>query len=178
MRFAPVLLIAACHHGATAPPAASCAGVADHVYAMLPQDDHGRSVREAVATRCAKDAWPVAARDCMMVTKTLHDGHHCKDRLTAEQRGALDSDLEAIEKKRAAQLPPECVRYGVVMARLAGCDKLPQMTRDALQQGFEATSRRWVRYADQPREGKRATIEECKQGIELAEQYGKAVCNW
>jgi len=145
---------------------------------MLPQDDQGKSVRDVVAARCAKDSWPSGARDCMMGTKTLHDGHHCKDRLTPEQHAALDADLEAVAKKRASQLPPECVRYGVVMAKLTSCDKLPQMTRDALQQGFDAMARRWVRYADQPREGKRATIDECKQGIEIAEQYGKAICGW
>ena len=172
------VLTAACHHGASAPSSAGCTAVSDHVYAMLPQDDHGKHVRDAVAARCAKDEWPAAARTCMMDTKTLHDGHHCKDRLTAEQHVALDADLEAIEKKRAAELPAECERYRLLMGKIATCDKLPRASRDALKQAYEAMSHGWTRFADQPAEGRRMMIEGCKQAVDAVEQIGKPLCGW
>ena len=178
VRSALLLLAAACHHGASGPPPPSCTGVAEHVYGMLPQDDHGKSLRDVLAARCTKDAWDVGPRNCIMDTKTLHDGHHCKDRLTPDQRVAFESDLEAIEKKRAAELPAECERYRLAMAKIATCDKLPQAARDALKQAFDAMARGWLRYGDQPPEGKRATIAGCKQAFENLEQYGKSICGW
>lgn len=143
---------------------------------MLPQDDHGKQVRDAFAARCTTDAWPAPARSCMMDTKTLHDGHHCKDRLSPEQHGALDADLEAIEKQRATELPPECERYRLLMVKLATCDKLPRASRDALQQGYEAMARGWTR--EQPADARRMMIEGCKQAVEAVQQLAKPVCGW
>ena len=171
------VLLAACHHGASGPPSPACPAVADHIYGMLAQDDHGKHVRDAIATRCAKDGWPAPARTCMLDTRTLHDGHHCKDRLTPEQHSALDADLQAIEKKRATELPPECERYRLLMVKVATCDKLPQASRDGLQQGYQAMARGWARFAEEPADGRRRMIEGCKQGVEAMEQVGK-LCGW
>ena len=171
-----VVLTIACHHGASGPSAPTCAAVSEHVYAMLPQDDHGKHVRDALVARCGKDGWPGAARSCMMDTKTLHDGHHCKDRLTSEQHAALDADLDAIEKKRATELPVECERYRLLMVKIAACGKLPQASRDALQQGYEAMARNWTR--ELAPDMRRMMIESCKQAVEAVEQIGKPICGW
>ena len=177
MRFALVLLVA-CHHGPTPPASPACTEVADHVYGMLPQDDHGKSVRDAFAARCAKDAWAPDARTCILVLNTVHDGHHCKDRLTPPQRSALDAELEAIEKRRAAELPPDCERYRLVMQKVGTCDKIPQASRDALQQSFEMTSRAWKNLAAQTPDARKAANDGCKQAFEAIQQFGKTMCAW
>ncbi len=176
MRLVLLVLIAACHHGSSGPPATSCATLSDHVYAMLPQDDHGKSVRDVFGARCVKDGWSTDTRACIMDTKTLHDGHHCKDRLTPEQRSAFELDLEIVEKKRAAQIPPECERYRLAMVKIAACDKLPRSSRDALQQGFEAMSHGWASYENQSPDARRTMIAGCRQALEAIEQIGKSIC--
>ncbi len=156
----------------------SCTTVSAHVFTMLPQDDHGKSVRDVFAARCTKDSWSSETRSCIMDTKTLHDGHHCKDRLSPEQRSAFEIDLEAIEKKRAAELPVECERYRLAMAKIATCDKLPRASRDALQQGFEAMSHGWASVANQSTDARRAMVAGCRQALDAIEQIGKPICGW
>ena len=145
---------------------------------MLPQDDHGRSVRDVFTARCTKDTWSVETRNCIMDTKTLHDGHHCKDRLSPEQRSAFELDLEVIEKKRAAVIPPECEHYRLAIAKLETCDRLPRASRDALKQGYDTMSQGWTNAANQSPDARRAMVAGCKQALEALEPIGKSVCGW
>lgn len=145
---------------------------------MLPQDEHGKSIRDVFAAQCAKDNWASATRNCMLDTKTLHDGHHCKDRLTAEQRSALDGELEALEKKRAAELPKECERYRLLVVKLGTCDKLPEQSRDVFKQQFELMAHTWKNLADMPADARRVAIEGCKQSADTIDQIAHSLCGW
>lgn len=172
-----LLLLAACHHGSSAPTPPACTQVADHVAGMLPKDDaaHVRSIRDAFTARCAKDGWKSDARDCMLATTSLHDGRHCKDKLSAPQRAALDGDLEAIDKKRAMKLPAECEAYRAVVERLAACPQMPQASRDALKQSMEQAVKMWEAT---PPGDRRSMIEGCKAAVDAVTQSGTAICGW
>ena len=177
MRFTPVLLLVACHHGgaATSPPA--CTLVADHVAGLLPKDDPdaAAAIRDLFAARCARDAWPQAARDCMLDTRSLHDGKHCKDKLSVEQRAQLDSDLGIVEHARWTKLPGECVAYRKAVERLSDCAGMPQASKDALRQGMEATVRAWEQTAPADRH---ALVDSCKAAVDAVVQTGSAMCGW
>ena len=113
-RGALVIAVAGCG-GQPAPPPEpppTCAAVADHVRALMPAGDPDASaVRTALETRCASDGWAADALRCMYDEPSLTARHHCKDKLTAPQREALDADIA-----RAAQTVSTvgAYRYAVV----------------------------------------------------------------
>jgi len=177
VRYTLLLLLAACHHGSSAPTPPACTRVADHVAGLLPKDDaaHAGNVRDAFAAHCAKDAWGADARDCMLATLSLHDGHHCKDKLSSSQRAALDGDLAELDKKRAMKLPAACLAYRTAVERLTSCPQMPQASRDALRQSMEAAVKMWE--ATPPNE-RRGMVDGCKAAVEAINQSSAAICGW
>jgi hypothetical protein len=72
-------------------------------------------------------------------------------------------------------LPKECEEYKAAIEKLASCDKLPQASRDALKQSYDAASAAW---ANVPAEGKAQLATGCKAGADAVTQSAKAVCGW
>lgn len=148
-----VTAAAGCH----ASPAAgadrpTCANVAGHVEALLPEgEDHGahrHEVREVLAAHCTADRWATDVLACMLDERDLHAGHHCQDQLTAEQRTAFNRDLAAIDAPRPKLdahdlLPAECEAYNDAIKAAMTCDKIPIEAREALTAAFEQFSAAW-----------------------------------
>ena len=78
----------------------------------------------------------------------------------------------------AGDLPAECNDYKAAMEKLAACDKMPQASKDALKQGYDAMSQGWANAAALPPEAKKAMADGCKQGADALMQSGKALCGW
>jgi hypothetical protein len=165
VRWLVVVAIVACRHGEPPPtqPASRCDDVADHIRTMLPDGDRAAKTRDVFAKRCGSDAWPAEAQSCLLGLQTLHDGHHCKGKLSAEQRGALDHDLDALEASGPPPgLPASCEDYRRAIDRLARCDKLPQATRDQIKQAFDTASAVWKDIEAMPPDAKQALADGCK----------------
>lgn len=176
-----LLVLVACHHGGKgSATSASCTDVAAHVGKLLdPKDtksDAAAKVHDIFTTRCTQDKWSTAALSCMAGTVSLHDGHHCKDRLNVDQRRALDAELDTADREaRASRLPPACVTYKQRMEKVARCDKLPQAVRDALKQGFDAMMSTIASSSEE----ERAKLEDsCRMGADAINQVAKATCGW
>lgn len=78
----------------------------------------------------------------------------------------------------SADLPAECAEYKGMMEKLASCEKMPQQSRDALKQGFDAMSASWANTAAMPPEAKKAMADGCKQGAEALKTAAAAQCGW
>ncbi|MBA3394108.1 MAG: hypothetical protein H0T89_15785 [Deltaproteobacteria bacterium] len=78
----------------------------------------------------------------------------------------------------SADLPAECAEYKGMMEKLASCEKMPQQSRDALKQGFDAMSASWANAAAMPPEAKQAMADGCKQGAEALKTAAAAQCGW
>lgn len=147
MRVLIAAMLAACHHGqAPPPPPPTCAEAAEHVRALLGREDAGaREIQRVFQVRCQDDRWPGDVRSCVVSTQSFKDPKHCKARLTIAQRSHLDADLqEAAAAVRARQLPPPCVQYREIVAKVASCNRIPQDMRDAMKQGLEALEKNWT----------------------------------
>ena len=154
------------------PPPPTCEAVGKHVRELVqPNDDHARRIGEIFALRCAMDSWSPETRFCVVGTTALDERRGCKAKLSQVQREALDGDLDEAERVRAAkQLPPPCEQYKQVILRLATCDKIPQQSRDALEQGFDAMESAFGNIQDMPAEAREAMENACKQGVEALQQ--------
>jgi len=75
-------------------------------------------------------------------------------------------------------IPAECNDYKAAMEKLAACDKMPQASKDALKQGYDAMSQGWANAGSLPPEAKKAMADGCKQGADALMQSGKALCGW
>ena len=78
----------------------------------------------------------------------------------------------------AGDLPAECNEYKSMIEKLATCDKLPQQSRDALKQGYEATAQGWTNIGSMPAEAKTQMADGCKKGTEALKQAAAATCGW
>jgi len=144
-----------------------------------PKDDHAKRIREVFATRCEVDKWDGNARACVVSTKSLKDKKGCKAKLSPEQREALDRDLDEADRvARASKLPAACDRYKALIDKLMSCDKLPQQSRDALKQGFDAMSASWKNMEDMPPEARKSMEDACTAGSDALQQAVAAVCGW
>src|SRR5689334_14577993 len=70
----------------------------------------------------------------------------------------------------AGDLPAECNDYKAMIEKLASCDKMPQQSRDALKQGYDAMSQGWANVGSMPAEAKKAMADGCKQGTDALKQ--------
>lgn len=151
--------------------------MADHVHDLVePHDDHARKVRDIFAVRCEQDGWPGEVRACVVATRSLDEPRGCKAKLTAPQRAALERELD--EADRAARIAKltGCERYKYRIEQIMACDRLPQASRDALKQGFDAMSQSWEQMKDMPQEAREAMESACTQGAEALEQATKDLC--
>jgi hypothetical protein len=73
---------------------------------------------------------------------------------------------------------PACVEYGDLIAKLATCDKLPQASRDALKQGYDALKSGWSGARSMPRAARDAMEQGCRQAVDALKQAGSAACGW
>jgi hypothetical protein len=78
----------------------------------------------------------------------------------------------------AGDLPAECNDYKAMIEKLASCDKMPQQSRDALKQGYDAMSQGWANVGAMPAEAKKAMADGCKQGTEALKTAAGAMCGW
>lgn len=75
-------------------------------------------------------------------------------------------------------LPAECNEYKDMIEKLAACEKLPQQSRDALKQGYDAMAQGWANIGSMPAEAKTAMADGCKKGTEALKQAAAATCGW
>jgi hypothetical protein len=87
-------------------------------------------------------------------------------------------DDKAAPAAGGGDIPAECNDYKAAMEKLASCDKMPQATKDAMKQGYDAMSAGWANAAGLPAEAKKAMADGCKQGADALMQSGKALCGW
>ena len=106
---------------------------------------------------------------------------------TEEKAGDMKGgDMKAGETKpddKAApaaggDLPTECNEYKGMIEKLASCEKMPQQSRDALKQGYDAMSQGWANIGSMPAEAKKAMADGCKQGTDALKQAAGAMCGW
>jgi hypothetical protein len=75
-------------------------------------------------------------------------------------------------------VPAECNEYKAMIEKLAGCEKMPQQSRDALKQGYDAMSQGWANVGAMPAEAQKAMADGCKQGTDALKQAAGAMCGW
>lgn len=74
---------------------------------------------------------------------------------------------------------PECLAYGLLIEKMSTeCDKLPQSTRDALRQGYDAMKSSWSSSAGMSADIKTTMGEACKQATDALTQAGTSMCGW
>jgi hypothetical protein len=84
---------------------------------------------------------------------------------------------ERAERDEVQPLPlPECNEYRSLVYKLASCEKLPQESRDALRQGFEAMERSWQDASALPAEARRALADACHQAADALKRAVSATC--
>ncbi|HEX3760656.1 MAG TPA: hypothetical protein VHW23_18200 [Kofleriaceae bacterium] len=176
---ASLVLVAACHHGDAPPPAPSCTDAADHVRSLLsPGAPRASRIRDAFVERCEADGWDDEARSCVVATTSLRKPRHCKDKLTRDQRAALDHDLGAVAALPArpalGALPPACRDYGSMIDRLVDCAALPGSARAALELAYSNLTRAWRRGSYDPE----ALELQCRAMIDGLLKAVSARCSW
>ncbi len=103
------------------------------------------------------------------------------------------TDLEADDLVDPLQLaptdttwPPACVEYELLIGKLGSCDKLPQASRDALKQGFDAMKSGWSdrwgtgpnTMSAMPAASRTALESGCREAVDALQQAGASICGW
>jgi hypothetical protein len=88
------------------------------------------------------------------------------------------ADTAAAGGEGGGDLPAECNEYKSMIEKLASCEKMPQQSRDALKQGYDAMSQSWANVGAMPEEAKKAMADGCKQGADALKQAAAAMCGW
>jgi hypothetical protein len=147
-----LLTAAACHHGGAPADAPSCAAAADHVRGLLgPSSPRTSRIRDAFAARCEVDGWDVDVRACVVATASLRKPRHCKARLSAEHRVALDRALAAADAPvPLGKLPAVCRDYSALIEKLGGCTGIDDSTRGALEAAYRNLAQAWMRGSYDP----------------------------
>jgi hypothetical protein len=74
---------------------------------------------------------------------------------------------------------PECLEYGLLIEKMSTeCDKLPQSTRDALRQGYDAMKGSWSTTTGMSADIRKTMGEACKQATDALTQAGTSMCGW
>ena len=173
---AGLVVLAACHHGAPRSEAPSCTATADHVRGLLgPRATRAGEIRDAFAARCESDGWDDDARACVVATTSLSKPRHCKAKLTADQRAALDRDLAVVAATRASsQLPSACRAYGAMLDKLGSCPAMSEAVRGSLVVAYRQLTQSWLRgTADL-----QALELQCRAMIDGLRQAGQVRCGW
>lgn len=161
-------------------------------------------MQAAMIAACTQDQWSADARTCMNAAKTDAEMDRCADQLTPAQKDHVEKavaqaagndadkdqddppppppeDTEGSDATPAppagatSALPKECQDYQAAIQRLASCDKLPQQSRDALEQAYETASKSW---ASLPADQMGQLADACKAGLQAIMESGKTVCGW
>jgi hypothetical protein len=174
-----ILAVAACHHGVAEPPPPTCTAAAEHVRELLgPGAERSIRIRDVFAARCDADAWSIEVRACVVATTSLRNPRHCKAKLTAEQRSALDRELAAVDAT-ATRMPAACHEYRALIGRLGECRAIPQATRAALEQGYRDLTRTWMRVGVDARAIDGGTLEsKCRAMADSMRQAIAPTCGW
>ena len=127
------------------------------------------------AARCAADGWDADARACVVATTSLRNPRHCRARLTAEQRVALDRELAAVAATPiVGRMPTVCRDYGALIEKLGACTGLPEGTRRAIELSYRDLTQAWQRGAYDAR-----TLEvQCHAMVDGLRQTMAARCGW
>jgi hypothetical protein len=139
-----------------------------------PESDRAKRVHDIFAARCTQDKWPQPALTCMFDTAALHDGHHCKDQLSVDQRRLLDADLDALEHDAGVRAPAECTRYKTMVGHMEACPKLSQASRSAALQAYDTIVAPLRTATDDQR---RVIEQSCKANADAIEQTIMMSCN-
>jgi len=113
-----------------------------------------------------------------VATTSLRKPRHCKDKLTGDQRAALDRALGAVDvpppRPVAGPLPPACRDYGARIERLADCTALPGTYRASLESAYRNLTRAWRRASYDPQ----ALELQCRAMIEGLLKAVATRCGW
>ena len=160
-------------------------------------------MKAAVIASCTQDKWPADILVCMRDAKGNDELERCNQKLTADQRahvekavseamanGDGDGDHDdamgappppppppppAAPAATVAGLPQECVAYKAALDKLATCDKLPQESRDAMQQAYATASQGWATLTPDQMVN---LAPACKAATDAIEQSAKSLCGW
>ena len=180
MKLAIVVALAACG-GSAKPkpvPAATCEDATKHYEDAVDVPTEKRTrAHAAFVKRCTDDVWSVEARNCLAQMQPLDDARVCLAKLAPAQRAALDGDIASINRPPAPprELTP-CDQYKERIERMIKCEQLPQASRDALQQGYDAMLEAWAQLQNQPQEVQDQTQEACKAGVSALDSAMKELC--
>ena len=89
-----------------------CAKVADHVAKTVdaakprPGVTH-EAIDGLVAGHCKADAWSDETKQCLFAIATIAEGRACADKMTAEQRTAIQTDARALRKDATGPVEPD-----------------------------------------------------------------------
>ena len=73
---------------------------------------------------------------------------------------------------------PECDAYGALIEKMSQCDKLPQASRDALTQGYDAMKNGWSNLNGMSDDMRKAMGDACRQATDALTQAGRSMCGW
>lgn len=186
----------ACH--ASADHAVTAA--ADYMIARY-GDGAADAIREIVQHRCEIDHWPSSVTKCLDRVTSDNEMQRCIGQLEDYQRRAVEAEMKAFVQRPAkawpdagieaeglinglapddesADLPYNCQRYTTLMKKVMTCDKLPQASRDAMKQAFDAVKSGWASYADMPQAAKGAMASGCQQAADAIDQAIASSCGW
>ena len=172
MRLAWLFVVAACYRGATQDSAPTCTAAAEHVRELL-GGQRAIQVRNVFAQRCDADGWSDEVRACVVATTSLRNPRHCKAKLPADQRAALDRDLDAIDASE--RVPPACSDYKALIERLGSCRGVPLAARRVLVQAYADVAVQWTRGGTYD---PRALDSLCRSMVEGLRQAIAPTCGW
>lgn len=174
MRLAWLFVIAACYRGGAQQAAPTCTAAAEHVRELLAGGPRATKIRNVFALRCDADGWSDEVRECVVATTSLRNPRHCKAKLAAEQRAALDRDLEAIDAGEA-RVPAACSDYKVLIERLGTCRAVPPAARRVLVQAYADVAQQWTRGGSYD---SRALDSLCRSMVDGLRQAIAPACGW
>ena len=73
---------------------------------------------------------------------------------------------------------PECDAYGALIEKMSQCDQLPQASRDALKQGYDAMKTGWSDTRVMTEDMKKTMADACRQATDALTQAGRSMCGW
>jgi hypothetical protein len=137
-----VLGLAACRGSETDP----CSAVGAKVQTLLQHEPSAAELGRVFAERCRSDHWSERARTCITETTSIGAPKNCKQHLDAQQVQSLEAALA--QEPRTAPLPPACLKYDELVAKVRTCEALPKEVRDQLSTNLDAAKARWEALAD------------------------------
>ena len=79
--------------------------------------------------------------------------------------------------KAATALPQACLRYKRSIEALGRCDQIPQQSRDALKQNYDAMSQSWQYLSQLPPETVKQLDDACRTSDDAAHQIASGICD-